>query len=193
MKKGETLKRIMLMATLVVTGLITTVAVATADSSSGNRIACFGECTLLSPNRAFLGGNGGVFIPNQPGGQLIGDISNLSFNYSGTGAAPGAPRFSIPISTTGGGPSSVTAFFAFADVVTCNDGSTTKGQLDVINDPTCTIYAGSETFPNWAAFVAAHPTYAIANDNYTFVIQDSGSPQYTVFNVQILTKSRGGN
>jgi hypothetical protein len=182
----------MFMATLVVTALISTVAVATADAPTGNKIACFGDCTPLSPNRAFLGGNGGVYVPNQPGGQLIGDATNLSFNYSGTGAEPGSPRFSIPISTTGGGPSSVTAFFAFADVVTCNDGSTTRGQLDVIHNATCAIYAGSETFPNWAAFVAAHPTYAIANDNYTFVIQDSGSPQYTVFNVQILTQSRGG-
>jgi hypothetical protein len=180
----------MFMAALVVTGLITSVAVATAGAPTGNKITCFGACTQLSPNRAYLGGYGGVYIPNQPGGQLISNISKLSFDYTGTGAAPGSPRFSIPINTDGAGQ--VTAFFAFADVVTCNNGSTSKGQLNVIGDSTCTIYAGSETFPNWAAFVAAHPTYRIANNDYTFIIQDSGSPKYTVFNVQILNKSRGG-
>jgi hypothetical protein len=186
----------MFMAALVATGLITTVAVATADTPTGNKITCFGDCSQLSPNRASFG-QGGVYIPNQPGGQLIGDISKLSFDYSGTGAVPGSPRFSIPISTTGAGPSSVTAFFVFADVLTCNNGSTTKGQLDVINNSTCPITLGDgssppTTYPNWAAFVGAHPSYAIANDNFTFIISDSGSPQYTVSNVQILAKSRGG-
>jgi hypothetical protein len=190
--KGETVKRIMFMAALVITGLITAVAV--ADAPSGNKITCFGDCTQPSPNRASFG-QGGVYIPNQPGGQLIGDISKLSFDFDGTGAVPGSPRFSIAINTDGisSGPFGLdTNFFVFADVLTCNNGSTTKGELDVINDPTCPITTPTGTYPNWAALVAANPTWHVAGADYTFVISDSGSPQYTVFNVQILTKARGG-
>lgn len=177
-------------------GVMSLTPAAKADTPTGNKIACSGECTLLSPNRALIqnspNGGGAVYIPNQPARQLIGDISKLSFNYSGTGAVAGAPRFSIAIATDGTGDT--TAFFAFADIVTCNNGSIEKGQLDVVNDPTCTIYAGSETFPNWASFVAAHPGYRIGNDEFTFIISDNpaGGPQYEVFNVQILAKSRGG-
>jgi hypothetical protein len=156
---------------------------------SGNKIECFGDCVQLSPNRAEFR-QGGVFIPGQPGGQLISSVSKLSFQYSGSGAAPGAPRFSIPINTNGDG--NTTAYFAFADVFSCNNGSTSSGTLDVTGDSTCLIYADTETFPNWAAFVTAHPDYRIANNDYTFIISDSGSPDYTVSNVQILAKSRGG-
>ena len=66
--------------------------------------------------------------------------------------------------------------------------------LDVINDPTCPITrTGGPDFANWAAFVAANPTAHIAVQDYTFIISDGGSAaEYTVWNVQILNKSRAG-
>jgi hypothetical protein len=189
----------MFLAALAVTALISTVAVAMAAAPSGNKITCFGDCTQLSPNRASFG-QGGVFIVNQPGNQLVGDVTKLSFNYTGTGAAAGSPRFSIPINTNGISSTSFgldTNFFVYADVLTCNNGSTTSGILDVINDPTCPITVGDgssppTTYANWAALVTANPTWHIAGQDYTFIVSDSGTPQYTVFNVQIFGKSRGG-
>ena len=188
------MKRIVLLAALVATGLITTVATATAKAPNGNKITCFdggggplGTCTPQKGNRFLLdtstGGVAGVYLPAQIAGQLIGDVEHLSFHYDGTGAVAGSPRFSIPINTNGDGQT--TDFFAFVDVVTCNNGSTTHGVLNVTKDMTCTINAGPEVFPNWDAFVAAHPTYRVANDNYTFVIQDTAGPKYTLSDVKI--------
>ncbi len=208
------MKRFIVSAALLIAAIGFTVAPATAAAPEGNKIQCFsgtqdtadnagygpygGTCTQLSPNRAFLdtspctepnGCYAGVYLPNQEiNGKLIGDVEKLSFNYNGFGASGGSPRLSIPIDTDGDGD---TEFFAFVDVLGCNDGSTTRGKLDVINDPTCTIQAGSETFPNYAAFVAAHPTYKIAMDNYAFVVQDQPG-EFTIWNVQIGNKSRGG-
>ncbi|MEO5575974.1 MAG: hypothetical protein ABIR67_11070 [Gaiellaceae bacterium] len=71
------------------------------------------------------------------------------------------------------------------DVLGCNDGSSTAGTLDAINDSTCSVsYAGQADSPNWAAFVAANPAYRVASDALAFVIVDQPG-DFTITNVQL--------
>jgi hypothetical protein len=149
-----------------------------------NKIACWTDgnatCTLNSSGAKgsatltvsglpadaavyFLRWNGSIY------GAALSSITQLSFTYTGTPLA-GSPRFSIPIDNTGSG---YTTFWAYASAYYCNNGA---GLVDVINDPTCTIYVSNDpliSYPNWAAFVAAYPTATVAAiDNYLFVIAD---------------------
>ncbi len=164
---------------------------ATRSSASGTADGGFnGNCTLTAngaqlntidsdsdPNNAYAG----VYIQNSNlDGKLIGEVNKLAFSYNGTGATGGSPRISIPIDTNGDGS---TEAYAFVDTQGCNDGSANIGTLDAINDPTCTVAFGA-TYANWAAFVAAHPTYRIASDALTFIIVDQPGA-FTVTNVQL--------
>ncbi len=108
-------------------------------------------------------------------GQLIGAVSKLSFSYTGEATA-GSPRFSIPVDTDGNG---TTDQWAFISAYYCNDGA---GLVDAINDSTCTIYVGTESFNNWNEMVTAHPTWKIGTDQYVFLIADDPGT-WTVNNV----------
>ncbi|MEP6508805.1 MAG: hypothetical protein ABJC63_11315 [Gemmatimonadales bacterium] len=104
-------------------------------------------------------------------GLLLGDVSQLSFRYTGA-VTPGSPRISLAIDENGDG---IADGYAFISAYYCNNGA---GLVDAINDPTCSIQYKSETFANYAAFVAAHPTYRVAvadpntGLNYTFIVVD---------------------
>ena len=163
-----------------------------------NKILCFdgpsegtiygGLCTLTSHGAkgpAILdntdgdpdGSYSGVYVLNSTlNGSTIGDVGQLSFSYQGTATA-GSPRFSIPIDIDGGG---ATDFYAFVGAYYCNDG---YGLVDAINDSTCTIFAGAESFPNWASMVAAHPDWKITQDFAFLIADDPGL--WTVTNVKL--------
>ena len=163
------MKKILLALTAVV-AIGVAVPVAVAGNESGNKLSCFsgtqdggynGTCTFtgsvatlnnvdgdLDPVQQLLG----VYLQNSNlDGKPLAEISKLSFRYTGDPATAGSPRFSLPIDTGSG----TTAFYAFVSAYYCNDGA---GLVDAVNDATCTIYAGNESFANWAALVAAHPT-----------------------------------
>ena len=111
-------------------------------------------------------------------GKLLGDVTQRSFNYTGIPTA-GSPRISLPIDVTGDG---TTDFYAFIGAFYCNDGA---GLVDPIHDSTCTIfYTGGPVsgYPNWAAFVAAHPTWHVGAT--PFVIADDAG-LWTVSNVHL--------
>jgi len=137
-----------------------------------------GPATLDNTDGNINGSYSGVYIldSSQLNGKTIGSVTQLSFSYTGTATA-GSPRFSLPIDTNG---DSVTDFYAFVGAFYCNDGA---GLVDAINDSTCTIFAGSESFANWAAMVAAHPAWTITDD-YPFVIADDAGI-WTVSNVKL--------
>jgi len=83
------------------------------------------------------------------------------------------------IDVTGDG---TTDFYAFIGAFYCNDGA---GLVDPIHDSTCTIfYTGGPVsgYPNWAAFVAAHPTWHVGAT--PFVIADDAG-LWTVSNVHL--------
>jgi opacity protein-like surface antigen len=177
-------------------------AVAAAAPTKGNKLQCFsgstdfpglyhGTCSFqgnaavlntvdndADPNNAYAG----VYIENSNlGGKLLSDVNKLSFSYSGTGATGGSPRISIPIDENGDG---TTEGYAFIDTLGCNDGDPNTGTLDAINDPTCAVTYDGVTYPNWAAFVAANPTYRVADDALPFVIIDQPGT-FTITNVQL--------
>jgi hypothetical protein len=177
-------------------------SVAAAANTKGNKLQCFSGSTdfpgvyngtcMFQGNAAILNtvdgdtdpsnAYAGVYIENTNlDGKLLSDVNKLSFSYSGSGATGGSPRISIPIDENGDGTYEA---FAFIDTLGCNTGDPNTGTLDAINDPTCTVSYGSETFPNWAAFVAAHPTYRIATDQLAFVIIDQPGT-FTITNVQL--------
>ena len=164
---------------------------------AGNKLQCFdgeteggpdntGECTLVENGAEITTSSGfsyaGVYIMNSNlGGKLLEDVNKLSFDYDGSSALGGSPRISLPIDDDGDGSWDN---FAFIDTLGCNTGSADTGTLDVINDPTCTIWSDNVSYDNWADFMTTNPTYRIASDALTFVIVDQPGT-FTITNVQL--------
>jgi hypothetical protein len=160
----------------------------TTDTANGDTggVVFGGVCTRTA-NGAILdnsvpvgsGDYSGVFYKQSSlSGKLLGDVTKLSFNYTGE-PTNGSPRISLPIDETGDG---TTDFYAFISAFHCNDGA---GLVDPIHDSTCTIFytGGPDSgYPSWAAFVAAHPTWHVGAT--PFVIADDAG-LWTVSNVHL--------
>jgi hypothetical protein len=171
-------------------------------ATQGNKLQCFsgetddaalynGTCDLVQ-NGAILDTNDGDLDPNNNyagvyisntnlDGKLLEDVNKLSFDYDGESSVGGSPRLSIPIDSDGDGD---TEAYAFIDTMGCNDGDPESGTLDAINDSTCLVWYDNVSYENWAAFVAANPTYRIATDALAFVIVDQPG-EFTITNVQL--------
>jgi hypothetical protein len=154
-----------------------------------------GHCTLIAggatlntidddqnPDNAYAG----VYYETSGlSGKMLSAVnpSSVSFTYAAedeTTASGGSPRVSIPIDENADG---TTDHYAFADTLGCNDGSANNGTL-MLSDATCTIsYFGGESRPNWAAFVAAHPTWKVSNAVPFVVVDQPG--MWTVTNVHL--------
>jgi hypothetical protein len=161
----------------------------TANGDTGGAVYG-GVCTRTSNgatlNNLIAGPDGtysGVYYQTSSlAGKLLGEVTQLSFDYTGVPTA-GSPRISLPIDVTGDGS---TDFYAFISAFHCNDG---LGTVDPINDPTCTIFhTGGPVsgYPNWAAFVAANPTWHVGA--IPFVIADDVG-FWTVSNVHLGEKA----
>ncbi len=155
----------------------------TANHETGG--AVYGGICTRTANGAILnnlvagrdGTYSGVYYQTSTlAGKTLGQVTQLSFNYTGVPTA-GSPRISLPIDTDGNG---TTDLYAFIGAYYCSDASGTL--VDPIHDATCTIFVGSESFPNWAAFVAAHSTWEIGA--IPFVIADDVG-FWTVSNVHL--------
>jgi hypothetical protein len=172
-----------------------------APTVPGNKLTCFdgksegtiygGKCTVNKYGVATLNNSGGdpdgeysgVYLQNSNlEGKAIRTVNQLGFSYSGIATA-GSPRISLGIDTDGDGNWN---HFAFISAFYCNDGA---GNVDVMKDPTCTIYSGSDVYANWAAMVAAHPEYRVGHT--PFVIADDPG-KWTVFNVKLGKGPAGG-
>ena len=183
-----------LLTALVAAVALIGASVALAESENGNKLSCFsgtedgfnGTCTFTADGAELDNVDGdrnpgnnysGVYLQNSNlDGKALANVNKLSFRYTGDGATAGSPRFSLPIDTGSG----TTAFYAFVSAYYCNDGA---GLVDALNDATCTIFAGSESFANWGALLAAHPDWRVG-PNLPFVIaEDPGL--WTVSQVQL--------
>jgi hypothetical protein len=119
------------------------------------------------------------FATSSLSGKLLSQVSDLSFTYTGTPTA-GSPRISLPIDTNADG---TTDFYAFIGAFYCNNGA---GLVDPLTDATCTIfYTGGPVAgdANWAAFVAAHPTWRVSSSVPFVIADDAGF--WTVDNVHL--------
>lgn len=126
---------------------------------------------------------GGVYLKNHPSKRL--DKVHFSFLSNGD-VQGGAPRFSIAIDTDGN--RKTTEGYAFMDVANCGGTVGDNPDLDITQVSTdnenCRVFFGSGAWDNWAAFVAANPTWRTSHDQ-AFVIADvEGS--YHVWNVRIV-------
>ena len=173
-----------ILAALAVMVTLVGASAALAGSANGNHLSCFdgfgGTCTLTEGGAVLdnaTGGFSGTYLQNSNlDGKRLGDVNRLAYRYAGDAPGAGAPRISLPIDTGSG----TTAFYAFVASFYCNDGA---GLTDALNDPSCTIFAGSESFANWAALLAAHPDWRVGPD-LPFVIADE-TGTWTVSDVQL--------
>jgi hypothetical protein len=130
-----------------------------------------GPATLDNTDSNPNGDYAGVFINNTTmSGQLVGDVKQLSYTYTGiTVPTLGDLSLNVGIDTSGDG---LFDTFLFIDAANCPG---VGGAVDVIHNAVCGIVVGSpETafYPNWAALVAAHPEYQIATDQLPFIIAE---------------------
>ena len=162
----------------------------TTDTANGDTggIVYGGTCTLNASgtgatlnNTVPVGSSdysGVYYATSDLSGQLLGDVTQLGFSYTGLPTA-GSPRISLPIDSNSDGS---TDFYAFIGAFYCNNGA---GVVDAINDSTCTIfYTGGPVSgdANWATFAAAHPTWRVGPTPFV-VADDPGL--WTVSNVQL--------
>lgn len=187
------MRKLLLLALVAAVALVGA-SIAFAGSERGNTLSCFsgtedgganGTCTFTADGAVLDNVDGdadpynnysGVYLQNSNlDGKKLSTVNRLSFRYTGDPTA-GSPRFSLPIDTGSG----TTAFYAFIGAFYCNDGN---GLVDVLNDATCTIFAGDEVFASWAAMVAAHPDWLVG-PNLPFVIADDPG-SWTVSDVQL--------
>jgi hypothetical protein len=182
-------------------------------AAAANPLLCFsgttdpggfhGTCTLIAggailntfdgdadPNNAYAGV---YYAQSTLPGKPLAAASVISFTYAaaaGTTASGGSPRVSIGIDENNNG---TRESYAFVDTLGCNNGSPNNGTLS-FSDPTCTVAyfgpgatPGGESWVNWAAFAAGHPTWKISMntvDDVPFVIVDQPG-LWTVTNVQL--------
>ena len=71
------------------------------------------------------------------------------------------------------------AFYAFLDKDGCG------AALVSTESANCAVNAGPESFANWAAFAAAHPTYRIASGSIPFIIADGTQGIYIVSDIDL--------
>ncbi|HYT13276.1 MAG TPA: hypothetical protein VEL12_10855 [Candidatus Nitrosopolaris sp.] len=119
---------------------------------------------------------GGVYIQSK---SQSGNLLNaVTFTFVSTGdVTGGAPRFSIPINTDGGGGS--VAGYAFIDVAGCG-GSTGVTTTVSTSSSACHVNFLSVDYPNWAALAAAMPTARVAQGHFPFIIADGSAGSYDV-------------
>ena len=174
------------LAALTVTLLVVSVVASMSMAAPNVKYQTFGAVTE-SPTGTFTitlatnADSGGVFINAKPdSGKGIGSVL-FSFISRGD-VAGGAPRFSIPIDTNG--KAATVEFYAFLDAAGC--GGTTNVATNVSTElGYCAVNAGPESFANWAAFAAAHPTYRVAPGWHPFIIADGTAGTYVVSDIAL--------
>ncbi len=166
-------------------------------AAAANPLLCFdgpsqgtiygGKCTLnASGTGATLdntdgdvdGSYSGVkYATSSYSGKLIGEITQLSFDFSGNAATAGSPRISLPIDTDNNGTSN---FYLFIGAAYCSDAT---GHVDIHNAG-CTVFwtAGPTSGESWATFVVHG--WRVGTDDVPFVVADDPGI-WTVSNVQL--------
>jgi hypothetical protein len=175
------------LSVLAMTGLVSAAAPTTVPGQ--NKLQCFdgttdnlgfgGTCTLQGNGArgpAILdnsssdpdGDYSGVYVLNSTiYGMTLGDITQLSYNYSGNIAPqPGNLSLNIPIDTTGEGD---TDAYSFVDAFYCPG---VDGHVDIVNDANCGIWFNGVFYENWAALVEAFPTATVADDAFAFIVAE---------------------
>ena len=180
-------------AALMMVALVSSTAFAAAGGNAGGNsstLKCFtggaATCTIAAGGTVTLANitvdytdYAGVYINSKStSNKLIGTVS-FSFNYDPTAYSSGNPRFSIPINDGLGTP----GLYAFLDGPYCGNTGVVDTAL-----ATCAVYLNTgQWFANWAAFVAADPTYRVSSGGIPFIVADwpssTSNPTYTIWGI----------
>jgi hypothetical protein len=126
--------------------------------------------------------DGGVFVNAKNQGNKL--LNAVSFSFVSTGdEAGGAPRFSIPINTTGSDSSSVSGY-AFIDAPGCGGSSGLTVTVSTTNSACGVNFQGVE-YTNWSIFAGDFPTYRTAAGAIPFIIADGTAGTYAVNSIQL--------
>ena len=113
-------------------------------------------------------------LDNNPYGEFLSNITELSYSYKNLNfpvllPQPGELSYNIPIDTDGDGD---TDDFAFVDAAYC--GVKSSASVNIVTAANCKIYdQASNSYANWAAFVAAHQFAKVSlTDYYIFIISE---------------------
>ncbi len=138
-------------------------------------ITAVDSATIVNASGQF----GGVYIQSKSQSGML--LNAVTFSFVSTGAVTGgAPRFSIPINTDGGGGS--VAGYAFIDAAGC--GGVSGGTTTVnTSSSSCHVNFLSVDYPNWAALAVAFPTARVAQGHFPFIIADGSVGSYTVTSI----------
>jgi hypothetical protein len=142
-----------------------------ADDGSHVTVTSSTSATIVNDN---AGTDGGVYVQ---GKSLNGKLLNtVAFGFASSGdVTGGAPRFSIPINDS--------SAYAFMDAANCGGASGQPVSVSTTN-PSCHVYYQNESFANWAAFAAAHPTYKIGS-KIPFIIADGSAGHYVLTGIDL--------
>ena len=147
-----------------------------AGAAPAQKLQTFGTgVAITGTNSATIviheGEYGGVYLNSKSQGGKT--LDQVAFGFTSSGDVQGgAPRFSLPIddpatAVKGDG-------YAFLDAANCGApvGQGTATQDVTTWNSNCKVFFGSESFENWTAFAAAHPTFITTPGAIPFVIAD---------------------
>jgi len=134
-----------------------------------------GPATLDNRENDPDGDYAGVYVPHSAmSGKLLSKVKKLGYNYKGNiTPKPGNLSLNVPLDENNNGTTEEYAFIDAAHDAQHCPGK--NGHVDIIKDKHCGIFAGSLPtvfYANWAALVAAHPTWKVATDHPPIVIAE---------------------
>ena len=166
----------------LVVGMVLAIAIAGTSTAANTKYRTFGTGSVsVSGDTARInngsGEYGGVYLRSRSLSSKPLRAVHVSFRSTGD-VGGGAPRFSIPLNT---GHKESTAPYAFLDVNGCGGAS-----LVSTDSSNCQVFINfnGESFANWDALVARHPSWRIKAGGIPFIIADVPG-DYRVTNIDL--------
>ncbi len=165
---------------LIAVGVLASLAFSTSFAANGG-LQAFGtgmvtigadgtSATIVNASGQY----GGVYVQSKSAsGLALSALVSAPLSFVSTGfETGGAPRFSIPINTSGaaGGLGSV-AGYAFIDAPGCG-GSPSATVTVSTASATCGVNFQGIEYTNWSTFAADFPSYRTAQGHFPFIIAD---------------------
>ena len=165
----------------LVVGMALAIAIAGTSTAANTKYRTFGSGSVsVSGDTARINNGsdeyGGVYLRSRSLSSKPLRAVHISFRSTGD-TAGGAPRFSIPLNT---GHKESTPPYAFLDVNNCGTNLVSTDRSD------CKVFLNfsDESFANWDALVARHPSWRIKAGGIPFIIADQPG-SYRVTNIDL--------
>lgn len=166
--------RRLVVATVTVTFAVSIVATAAHAAPAPKPLKTFGTGDVVATTDSATidndaGEYGGVYLGSKS--QSSKSLAGVVFEFrNGNGDSnAGSPRLSLPIDTDN--KANTNNGYAFLDVYNCG-GVSGDNTLVSTQSGACKVNFGGTDYANWAAFVAANPTYKMGQGYIPFIIAD---------------------